>query len=171
MKSNEFIIEAKLKGTYAGVHFGDDTKDAVDLYIKENGIPNATPTDKLHCTLLYSRKHCPNYEPLGQLEPMLRGKPGAFQVWEGQPDDDGNKPNCLIMEFDCVKLSARHKELMDEHDATYDFDEYKTHITFSYDIGEMDIKDLPEFTGPINIVEEYGEELDIDWAENNANEE
>lgn len=168
MKSSEFIIENKNKGTYAGVHFSDETKDAVKEYIKENDIPNATPTDKLHCTLLYSRKYCPDYVAQGQLEPMMRGKPGAFQVWEGQPDDNGNKPNCLIMEFDCVKLSTRHKELMDEHDATYDFDEYKTHITFSYDIGEMDIKDLPEYSGPVDIVEEYGEDLDIEWAKNNA---
>ena len=117
MKSNEFIIENKQKGTYAAVRFGEDTKKAIAEYIKENDMPN-----------------------------------------------------CLIMEFECVKLTARHKELMEEHDATYDFDEYKTHITFSYDIGEMDHKDLPAFTGPVDIVEEYGEDLDIDWAQNNAKE-
>ena len=168
MKSSEFITEAKLKGTYAGVRFGDDTKDAVNEYITKNNIPNSTPTDKLHCTLLYSRKYCPDYEPQGKLDPVLVGSPGKFQVWEGQPDSNGHKPNCLIMEFDCAKLTARHNDLMEEHNATYDFDEYKTHITFSYDIGDMDIKELPSFTGPINIVEEYGEDLDIDWAQNNA---
>ena len=171
MKSSEFIFENKSKGTYAGVRFGDDTKDAVKEYIAENDIPNATPTDKLHCTLLYSRKYCPHYDPQGALEPVMRGKPGAFQIWEGQPDDDGHKPNCLIMEFDCATLVDRHNELMEEHQATFDYPEYKTHITFSYDIGEMDIKDLPAFSGPINIIEEYGEDLDLDWAENNGKEE
>lgn len=168
MKSNEFIIENKQKGTFAGVRFSDDTKAAVEEYIKENDIPNPTPTSELHCTLLYSRRECPNYEAQGKLEPMLRGKPGAFQVWQGQPDDDGHEPNCLVMEFECAKLKARHQELMTEHNATFDFPEYKTHITFSYDIGEMDAKDLPEFTGPIEMVEEYSEVLDLDWAKNNA---
>ena len=167
MKSWEFITEDSQKGTYAAVRFSDDTKTAIKEYIEEHDIPNATPNDKLHCTLLYSRKHCPDYEPQGKIEPMLRGKPGAFQVWEGQPDDDGNKPNCLVMEFDCAKLTARHKELMDEHKATFDYPEYKTHVTFSYDIGDMDVDDLPAYNGPIEIVEEYSEDLDLDWAQNN----
>jgi len=171
MKSNEFIKKTHHKGTYAGVHFSQETKDAVANYIKENDIPNPTPTDQLHTTLLYSRKRCPNYEPRGELNPTLRGRPGAWQVWEGQPDEDGHKPNCLIMEFDCPELTARHNELMEEHQATFDFPDYKTHITFSYDIAEMDIKDLPEFSGPIEMVEEYSEVLDIDWAQKNAKEE
>ena len=171
MKSSEFIIEDKQKGTYAAVSFSDDTKNAIKEYIDENDIPNGTPADKFHSTLLYSKRYCPNYEPQGKLEPMWEGAAGKFHVWEGQPDDDGHKPNCLVMEFNCAKLNARHKELMDEHNATFDFPEYKTHITFSYDIGEMDIKQLPEFNTPIEIVEEYGEDLDLDWAQNNAKEE
>ena len=168
MKSSEFIVESKAKGTYAAVHFSEDTKDAIVEYIKENDIPNATPTAELHTTLLYSRKYCPDYTPQGKID--FIGKPGAFDVWEGQPDKDGHKPNCLVMEFECAKLNARHKELMDEHDATFDYPEYKTHITFSYDIGDMDIKDLPKFTDKIEIVKEYGEDLDLNWAENNAKE-
>lgn len=170
MMSNEFIKKTHHKGTYAGVHFSEETKKAVSEYIKENSIPNSTPTDKLHATLLYSRKRLPDYKAKGDLEPMLRGKPGSFQVWEGQPDSTGNVPNCLIMEFDCPELTARHNELMEEHQATYDFPDYKTHITFSYDIGEMSKDDLPPFNGPIELVHEYQETLDVDWAENNAKE-
>lgn len=168
MKSDEFIRKTHHKGTYAGVTFSEATKKAVAEYIKENNIPNPTPTDKLHSTLLYSRKRCPNYKAKGDLNPTLRGRPGAWQVWESQPDKDGNIANCLVMEFDCPELNARHEELMKEHDATFDYPEYKTHITFSYDIGEMDHKDLPKFTGPVELVHEYQEELDIDWAQKNA---
>jgi len=170
MKSDEFIKKTHHKGTYAGVRFSDGTKKAVAEYIKENSIPNPTPTDKLHATLLYSRKRCPDYKAQGDLNPTMHGEPGAFQVWEGQPDDDGHKPNCLVMEFDCPELTARHNELMEEHKATYDFPDYKTHITFSYDIGEMEHKDLPAYEGPVELVHEYQEVLDIDWAQKNAKE-
>lgn len=168
MKSNEFIRKTHHRGTYAGVRFSDATKEAITEYIKENDIPNGTAKDQLHCTLLYSRKYCPDYEPAGKLDQMIVGKPGQFQVWEGQPDEDGHKPNCLVLEFECAELVDRHNELMEEHGATFDYPEYKTHVTFSYDIGDMDDSELPEFTAPIEIVEEYGERLDLDWAKNNA---
>jgi len=171
MKSNEFIRKTHHKGTYAAGHFSNETKEAVQEYIKENSIPNPTPTDKLHATILYSRRNCPNYVAQGDIEPPYIGTPGEFQIWKGQPDDKGHEPNCLIMEFDCPELTARHEELMDEHNALYDFDEYKTHITFSYDVADMDINDLPDYTGPVEVVHEYGEVLDIDWAQNNAKEE
>jgi len=170
MRSIEFIMEDNQKGTYAGVHFSDDTKNSILKYVKENNIPNPTPIDKMHCTLLYSRKYCPNYKAAGDIKPFWNGTPGGFNVWEGQPDEDGHKPNCLILEFKCDELTNRHNSLMTEHDATYDFPEYKTHITLSYDIGEMDINNLPKYTSPIEITNEYGEDLDLDWAQNNAKE-
>jgi len=170
MKSNEFIRKTHHKGTYAGVHFSEETKNAIVEYIKNNNIPNATPVDKLHSTLLYSRRRCPNYKPQGELNPALHGTPGEWHVWEGQADDDGHCPQCLVLEFDCPELNERHDYLMDEHNATFDFPEYKTHITFSYDINDMDIDGLPDYEGPIEMVEEYGEVLDLDWAQNNAKE-
>lgn len=168
MKSNEFIKKTHHKGTYAGVHFSEETKDAIMDYIAANNIPNSPERDKMHTTLLYSRKRCPNYVPQGELNPAMRGKPGAWQIWESQPDSDGNKSNCLVLEYDCPELTARHNELMEEHQATFDYPEYKTHVTFSYDVGDMTKEDLPPYKGPIDIVEEYGEELDLDWAKNNT---
>jgi 2'-5' RNA ligase len=58
---------------------------------------------------------------------------------------------------------------MKKHDATYDFPEYKPHITLSYDIGDLDEKNLPDigkYVDEIGIDEEYGEDLDLNWAKN-----
>lgn len=167
MKSNEFIKKTHHKGTYAGVHFSEETKDAIMDYITENKIPNAPERDKMHTTLLYSRKRCPNYEPASEV--FMRGKPGAWQVWESQPDSTGKVSNCLVLEFECPELNERHEQLMQEHQATFDYPEYKTHVTFSYDVGEMNHKELPPFESDIEIIEEYGEVLDLDWAQNNTN--
>jgi len=164
------LIEEKeeAKGTYAAVHFNKETIDGIKKYIKENDIPNHTKFDKMHTTLLYSKTHCPDYKPAGKLDKPMIGKGTGFEKWPSQPDDDGNVAMCLVMRYDCPELIKRHKELMKEHDAVYDFDEYKPHITFSYDVAGLQCKDLPTFDGKIEIVEEYGEDLNMDWAKDNS---
>lgn len=158
-------------GTYAAVHLDKSTTDAIAKYMKENDIPNPLAAEKMHTTVLYSRKHCPDYEPAGKIDPPWIGTPTHFDVWESRGKDESDKPKrCLVLEYDCPQLDARHEELMEEHGATYDFPDYKTHITLSYDIGDMDIKDLPDIKKmlpEIKIVSEYGEDLDLDWAKNN----
>lgn len=162
----EELLEKKEKGTYAGAHFSQQTMDDVEKYIKNNKIPNPIDAKKLHITILYSRKFLPDYKPAGEYEKPLGGKPVGFEVWKGTDKDGEKNANCLVQKFDCPELHKRHKELMDEHDATYDYDEYKTHFTLSYDIGDFDISDLPPYDGEIKIVDEYGEDLDLDWAMN-----
>ena len=168
----EAVKEATDKlGTYAGVRFSTASINNVETYIKNNKIPNPVAGPKMHTTLLYSRKHCPKFEATEKYENPMVGKPTEFDVWESQPDEDndGKTARCLVLEYDCEELDQRHENLMGQHDATYDFPEYKTHITLSYDIGDMDIKDLPKFTDDLEIVGEYGEDLNTDWAKENAN--
>jgi len=155
------------KGTYAGVNFDDKTTDAILKYIKDNKIPNGLSADKMHSTVLYSRKHLPKYSPYGQFEDPIKGTPKEFYVWPSD-NEDGSTANCLVLKYDCDELCKRHQELMDEHKATYDFPNYEPHITLSYDIGNLDIKKLPDIKGIlplINIIGEYGEDLDLNWIQ------
>lgn len=164
------IASTKAKGTYAGVRFDQATKDAVNAFIEAAQLPNATKIDKLHSTLLYSRKFLPEYEPLGEINPPLVGKPTEFVVWETTPEDPNDpKARCLVLKYECPDLVERHQLLMKQHEATYDYDEFIPHLTFSYDIGDIDVETLPKFSDyidAINIVEEYHEPLDLDWATN-----
>lgn len=176
MKIKEILEEASepinvKKGTYAGAHFSPATVDALSQYCKTHNIPNAIAPDKFHTTILYSRKYCPDYKAAGKYDPMLVGKAlGNFHVWKTSPSDpNAEKTNCLILPFDCPDLAARHKELMDTHGATYDYDEYKPHVTLSYNIGDLDVDSLPPFEGDIEIADEYQEDLDLDWAKTKAN--
>lgn len=165
------IVEAEdKKGTYAGVHFSEDTKDRIEKFIKENNIPNGVPRDKLHTTIIYSRKHLPNYEPQGELQEPWIGKPLHLDVWKSQKTENTEPANCLVLEYECEECVDRHEYLMKEHGATYDFDEYKTHVTLSYDIGDMSLKDIddPETIGDLEIVEEYHEDLNLNWAKDNT---
>lgn len=168
MKIQE-LFEQQSKGTYAAVKFDQPTKDAIAKYIKDNDIPNGTNPNKLHCTVLYSRKYCPEYQPLGTIDPPWKGTPTSLEVWESKGKLRDEEPSrCLVMKFDCEQLVNRHNLLMKEHKATYDFPEYKTHITLSYDIGDMDETMLPDIKQAIKtiaITEEYGEDLDLSWAD------
>ncbi len=160
MRIRDLFEKADAKnGTYAGVRFSDKTNQAIIEFCKKYKVPNPVAAAKLHTTVLYSRKPLPNYTAAGKYDKPLIGEPTKWSVWDSQ-----DKSKCLILEYKCSKLKERHKELMDEHEATYDFPEYKTHVTLSYDIGDFELDGLPMLDSDIEIVEEYSEDLNLDWA-------
>lgn len=157
MKLSDVIEnENKLPGSYAGVRFDKRTVNALEKYIKDNNIPN--PNDNWHTTLLYSRKHLPHYKPDEKYKKPMVGTPMALEVWKSQ-----SGKNVLVVNYSCPTLYQRHHKLMQQHGATYDFDEYKPHVTLSYDVGDdFDVDGLPEFKRQLKIVGEYYEDLDAD---------
>ena len=143
-------------GTYAAVTFDKDTVAALEKFNKDNKIAN--PNKDWHTTLLYSRKHLPNYKPEKKYQRPYRGEPTKFEIWPSQNE----KKNVLVLTFSCPQLYQRHHKLMLEHGATYDFDQYKPHVTLSYDAGDLDLSTLPKFTKKLVIIGEYSEDLDTD---------
>lgn len=149
-------------GTYAGVKFSDRTNNELTQFMLDHSIPKPLAKDKLHTTLLFSRVHCPNYIPIGKVSWV--GIPTKYEVFKTRPQDPNEQPkNCLVMLFKCYVLQLRHKHLMQVHGATYDFPEYNSHISLSYDIDTLDISTIPLFDKGIEIVEEYGEDLNLNW--------
>lgn len=164
----EELVEAAKKGTYAGVKFDTDTNRALHKYTHDNKIPTSVRADRFHTTLLYSRKFLPNYKPAGKYDEPMIATPIGFDVWKTRPPK-GESSNCLVLKLKCPELEKRHKDLMKEHDAQYDYDEYHPHITLSYDIKDLDVSKLPNIIDTIpklKLVEEYDEVLDLDWARN-----
>lgn len=168
MKMSDLLLEEQTKGTYAAVTFSADTVRRLVKFCKDNDIPNPLRPEKFHTTLLYSRKHLPDFEPLGKLDPPWIGTPAKFEIWDGQPIKDGGEPTkCLVLRFDCDKIVSRHNKMMKTHGATYDFDTYNPHITLSYNIGNIKAKAFSNNIndiGDIEIVNEYGEDLKLDWS-------
>jgi len=148
--------KTKSGGTYAAAKLSDDTKENITKYFKENDIPEPCDVDDMHCTILYSRKPCPDYKAAGEYDGVKIGKPTPFDVWQSQ---DKTK-NILVLPLDAPEMTARHEELMKEHDASYDFPDYKPHVSFTYNFGDRDAKDLPPVDFDIEFATEYQEELD-----------
>lgn len=153
------------KGTYVGYKVVVKTQKELAEYMDQNEIPNPLDPKKIHTTLIYSRKYLPDFEPRGPIS--VSAKPKEFVVWKGNDGSGEKKANCLILLLSCPEAEKRHKQIMDEYGATFDYDKFQPHITLSYDIGDMNIKDLklPDIT--IEYSEEYEEDLDLDWAVNN----
>lgn len=151
----EFIIESSLMGTYSGMRPDLQSKLNLMEYINNNNIPNPVEQDELHTTILYSRINCPNYIPLGKISPAYVASPVALETWSTK---DGK--NALVLTLDCDELIARHNELMAAHGASYDYAEYKPHLTLSYDVDkDYNIDNLPLPNFNIMFNNEYYEPL------------
>ncbi len=167
MKILELIESAKnadTKGTYVGVKFDDASLDALMNFVEDNNIPNPLTRPDFHSTVVYSRKHLPDYEPLGSIDPTWKAKPTGFEIWESKPNAYKKEHTfCLVMKIDCSNMVDRHNSARDDHGATYDFDEYKPHVTLSYDVGEDFSEDDLTWSGePLGVSTEYTEDLDLD---------
>lgn len=166
---NEILLEkhnanSKL-GTYSGVKASKETQEKIAQYLKDNKIPTPIKPESVHVTLLYSKKYLPNYEPHGKLDTPYVCTSKNFTVWKTSPTDPNEeKTNCLVVKLNCPELIKRHKDLMKEHGATYSHDNYTPHVTFSYDIGDLDVSKLPKIDFELIFDEEYKENLDLNWA-------
>lgn len=171
MKLRQLFEQKNQKGTYAGLRFDDESVDNIIAFINEHKVPNPVPRDKFHVTLLYSRKHLPNYKAAGKIDPPWVATPSELVVWQTKPTEHTPKPaNCLVLKLECVPCLKRHDDLMTEHNATFDYDEYQPHVTLSYDIGKFDADKLPnpKSIGKLHINNEYQEELNLNWANDNT---
>ena len=144
------------KGIYVAVKYNQSASDDLLDFIKKYNIPSTLKAEDFHTTLIYSRKYADistnEGEDLGSAEPL------KFHIFETQEDK-----RALVILLKSEYLENRHKDLMKEHNLTYDFKEYLPHITLSYDIGDydiskLDIKDLPKH---LTINTEYKEDLDL----------
>jgi hypothetical protein len=148
------------KPRFVAASVDDDTRSKIATFIVANGIPNPIPTEELHTTILYSRQ--PTDDPKLKSSCRYIGKAVGFEVWDTKTENS-KSGKALVMRVKCSDLEGRHKKLMKELGASYDFPEYKTHITLSYDCGDVDPNKLPLPSFDIIYNEEYGKVLNLDW--------
>lgn len=141
-------------GTYVGVHFDNDARDALAALQRRLGVPNPTPADEFHVTVVASRKAIP-WEAAGEVEETA--VPTGWEVWRQR---DGN--NALVLLVASEFLTARHIEGRLKG-ATWDFDEYRPHVTISYDCGTFSADKLAVPDLDLGIAEEYAKPFDPDW--------
>lgn len=167
---SEILLEKETKvtdlgkdGTYIAVKFSQKTRTALKALAKALDVTNTVSRDKMHCTIVYSRKPFTNFTIHGKMKEPWIGKPTELEIFETQ---SGSR--ALVLRFDCPEMKERHEYFEKEYGATYDFDEYKMHATLSYDVGPdwkipKDFK-IEDYVDKIEANEEYYQPLNLDWA-------
>lgn len=102
-------------GTYSSLSLDNDSKNM----IASLNIQNPVDINKLHCTIMYSHKPVPDAYNLLPYLP-IKAKAKGFDVFG----------DCLVLLLESIELHELHKDTR-YLGATYDYDEYKPHITLS----------------------------------------
>lgn len=141
-------------GTYSGIKLSESHAQDLFLLMTSSGVPGALTTKDYHVTLLYSRKYLPHYVADSELRHIAT--PLCLDVWT-----DRENKKVLVLKLNAPSLCARHEELMNKHQATYDYPDYTPHVTMSYDIGDFDINqiDISKIPQLIMLCNEYKEDL------------
>lgn len=153
----------KKSGTYVAVKFSKDSCNTLKSIAKDLSVPNVIPREKMHCTIMYSKVKNEDIEGDDSLnsvefDPPKLAHMTAFDIF---PSQDGN--NCLVVLLDSQYLNGRFEYFRDEHGLVSDYDEFKPHVTLSYNAGEFNPDDVAEdylskYVG-LEIVHEYIEPL------------
>jgi len=159
--NSETVLEGadeRENGTYVAVNFSKESRKALSKSLKDMGIPNRHPSEKYHCTIMYSSNPLHEWEEANQ-EPIELDPPHKFNITGFEIFKTMSDTNALVVRGECDYLNERHQMLVDEHGAKCTHDEYKPHVTVSYDCGDIDVEDLdisvlPEY---LEIEEEYTE--------------
>ena len=161
MKLNELVLQQP-RGTYFGIKPSANTLKHLLEFIYDYKIPEPIHPDRIHATVIYSRNFC-GAAPLGRIEPPWQGKFVQYNLFPRNVDEEPT-PMCLVMEFECPELVQRHYDLR-KRGASHDFPEFKPHMTLTYNVGDFDHNQLPEYDGPHEFDYEYSEPLDTKWVQ------
>lgn len=147
------------KGTYVGLRVLTPSNLLLRDLCLQNGIPHKASMfdNRLHTTVIYSRKHCPDIVAIPQK--LYVCEFGGYDIFSGQRGE-----NVLVLKLVSQELQDRHNFLMQTHGATYDFPEYKPHVTLSYNYSDKTAAGITPFTDKILLGLEYVEDLDLKWG-------
>lgn len=116
----------------------------------------STQHDDLHVTICYSREKVSDVIPdVNNL--TIKNSERSLELF-------GPKKNYLVLKIKDKNLVDRHNYFA-SHGASYDWGEYKPHITISNNVSHLDIDSIKPFDGNIILGPEIFEELDLDWQD------
>lgn len=154
----------KQEGTYVGAKFSEETENNLKKFMTDINVPKPLAAKDFHTTIIFSRKKFPNtFKPLGKIKDGWKATPTSLDIFTGR-----NGQNCLVLKYTCDDQKKRHEYLMEKYKATYDWPEYKLHLTLSYDCGDFDVKAIKvkDYIQELTIDKEYEEDLQLDWLAN-----
>ena len=130
-------------GTYACIIPSRESREEILKFCVDQGIDNLVDSDEYHCTIIYSKKECPDVakEDFGL---PCNGLVTGFKVL-------GKDEKVLVLELYCPNAVRLHELFIEKHGATHDYPEFISHITIASDFKGEPPTEVPEleirFTG------------------------
>lgn len=77
----------------------------------------------------------------------------------------GEKKDCVVLVFNSIDLTHRWEELTDEHGASWDFDDYHSHVTITYNglPDDLNLDDIEPYEGVLEFGPEIHQEINPKW--------
>lgn len=126
-------------GTYLCVELDRQSRKLLEDWVKNHNIPNAADAKQYHTTVVYSRKGIPDVNAYPFELPIS----AKIKRWDIFPSQNGKK--CLVAIIDSGELHDHFTAIHKQYGATYDYPDYKPHITVSYDYTGSTPRDVPNF--------------------------
>jgi hypothetical protein len=138
MKYSDYLFESLHdNGTYSSLIPSTSCKEDLYSFLVKQNIPNLVDLDDYHCTLLYSRKSCPDIVNEDFSLPC-EAIPVSYEVL-------GKEKKVLVLRLYCPNAVRLHNTFIEKYHGTHDYPEYVVHITIANEFsGDLPV-DLPEF--------------------------
>lgn len=135
--------------------------DELIAWARGQGFKNLVSADDLHVTITYSRKPVDWFSMGGTWGPVS----GSLEVAPGGPRviDTLGQDNVVVLFFGSDELSYRHDQMVDAG-ASWDFPQYRPHITFATSAAGVDLSTIEPYQGRLVFGPEQFEKLDTDWT-------
>ena len=135
-------------------------KNAKDIikWAKSQGLDTTLEADSLHVTIAFSRTPI-DWMKIGEAWSselkVAEGGPRLVEKFEG---------GAVVLAFKSHELDWRHRSIIEEG-ASWDWTDYQSHITITYDPGKVKIEEIEPYQGEIVLGPEIFEEVDENWKD------
>ena len=124
-------------------------------WAKDAGFKTTLLPEDMHITVVFSKT---------PLDPDVCGtNTDSPKIVGGKREIAQFNKGAVVLQVQSIALQKRWQEFRDAG-ASWDWDEYKPHITITYDAGEVDVSKVEPFEGDIELGPEHFEEIDTDKA-------
>lgn len=128
------------EGVYISLKVNDALRMAIDELNQIFTYSCQVPLEKHHCTLMYAENQkCPSVfldhiQQSGKfIELGQNFLVDSYQIKKWNTKEDGA---ILVLEFKSKEISLLHQKLRDMYGLKHSYDDFKVHMTLSYDIGD-----------------------------------
>lgn len=135
-------------------------KNAKDIikWAKSQGLDTTLEADSLHVTIAFSRTPI-DWMKVGEAWSselkVAEGGPRLVEKFEG---------GAVVLAFKSHELDWRHRSIIEEG-ASWDWTDYQSHITITYDPGKVKIEEIEPYQGEIVLGPEIFEEVNENWKD------